>query len=85
MFGLIWTILVGFAVGVIAKFLYPGSQKIGFVVTTLLGIGGSLLAGYVGQALGWYHVGEKAGFIASVIFSCIILFAYGKIKTHQEN
>lgn len=80
MLGLIWTIIVGFVVGVVAKFLYPGSQHIGFFVTALLGIGGSLLAGYVGQALGWYHVGESAGFIASVIFACIILFIYGKIK-----
>ncbi|MDF7676654.1 GlsB/YeaQ/YmgE family stress response membrane protein [Neisseriaceae bacterium ESL0693] len=78
--GLIWTIIVGFIVGVIAKFLYPGRQNIGFIVTALLGIGGSLLAGYVGQAMGWYHVGQSAGFIASVVFACIILFIYGKIK-----
>lgn len=81
MLGLIWTILIGFVVGVIAKFLYPGQQKIGFIVTTLLGIGGSLLAGYVGQMLGWYHVGESAGFFASVIFACIILFIYGKLRS----
>lgn len=80
MLGLIWTIIVGFIVGVIAKFLYPGRQNIGFIVTALLGIGGSLLAGYVGQAMGWYHVGQSAGFIASVVFACIILFIYGKIK-----
>lgn len=81
--GLLWTIIVGFIIGLIAKLIYPGKQQLGIVVTTLLGIGGSLLAGYVGQAFGWYHAGEKAGLIASIIFACIILFIYGKIKNKQ--
>lgn len=81
--GLLWTIIVGFIIGLIAKLIYPGKQQLGIVVTTLLGIGGSLLAGYVGQAFGWYHAGEKAGLIASIVFACIILFLYGKIKNKQ--
>lgn len=78
--GLIWTIMVGFIIGVIAKLIYPGKENLGFIMTALLGIGGSLVAGYVGQLLGWYHAGEKAGLIASVIFACVILFLYGKFK-----
>lgn len=79
MMSFIWTILVGFAVGLLAKFIHPGKENMGFILTTLLGIAGSLLAGYVGQALGWYAVGEGAGFIASVVAAFVILFAYGKI------
>ena len=78
--GFIWTILVGFVVGVLAKFLHPGKENMGFILTTLLGIGGALLAGYVGQAMGWYAAGEGAGFIASVVGAFVILFAYGKLK-----
>ncbi|KDN11722.1 MAG: GlsB/YeaQ/YmgE family stress response membrane protein [Snodgrassella sp.] len=81
--GLLWTIIVGFIIGLIAKMVYPGRQQLGLIVTTLLGIGGSLLAGYVGQAFGWYQAGQKAGLIASIIFACIILFIYGKIKNRQ--
>lgn len=77
--GFIWTILVGFAAGVLAKFLHPGKENMGFILTTLLGIGGAMLAGYVGQAMGWYAAGEGAGFIASVIGAFVILFVYGKI------
>lgn len=78
--GFIWTILVGFVVGVLAKFIHPGKENMGFILTTLLGIGGALLAGYVGQAMGWYDAGEGAGFIASVVGAFVILFVYGKLK-----
>nr|WP_303803460.1 GlsB/YeaQ/YmgE family stress response membrane protein [Snodgrassella alvi] len=81
--GFIWTIIVGFIIGVLAKLIYPGKDNLGIVMTTLLGIGGSLVAGYVGQLFGWYHAGEKAGLIASVIFACLILFLYGKFKNRQ--
>lgn len=81
--GLIWTIIVGFIIGVIAKVIYPGKENLGLVMTTLLGIVGSVVAGYVGQMFGWYHAGEKAGLIASVIFACLILYLYGKFKSRQ--
>ena len=78
--GIFWTIILGFIVGVIAKVLLPGRQNMGFIVTILIGIGGSLLAGVVGQFLGWYQAGEGAGFIASVIMAVILLVIYGKIR-----
>ncbi|PFH04689.1 putative membrane protein YeaQ/YmgE (transglycosylase-associated protein family) [Collimonas sp. PA-H2] len=74
------TIIVGFIVGVIAKLIHPGRENMGFIVTTLLGIAGSFLAGYVGQALGWYHAGQGAGFIGSIIGAFILLVIYGFIK-----
>ena len=79
MMDFIWTVLIGFVVGVISMMFNQGKENMGFILTTLLGIGGALLASYVWQALGWYHAGEPAGFIASVIFAFLILFGYGKI------
>ena len=65
MSGIIGTIIVGLIVGAIARFLLPGEQKMGWILTCVLGIAGSFLAGFVGQALGWYQVGQAAGWIAS--------------------
>ena len=76
--GIIWTIVLGFVIGVIAKLLHPGKENMGFIMTVLLGIGGSFAAGVLGQALGWYQAGEGAGFIASVIFAIVLLVIYGK-------
>ena len=72
--GIIWTIIIGFFVGLIAKFLMPGKDKGGFILTTILGIIGSVVGTYIGQALGLYQVGEPAGFIASVLGAMIVLF-----------
>lgn len=77
--GWLVTILVGFIIGVLAKFLHPGKDNLGFIMTTLLGIGGSLLAGFVGQSLGWYEVGQPAGWIASTVFAVIILAVYSRV------
>jgi len=77
---IIGTIIVGFIVGVIAKLIHPGRENMGFIVTTLLGIAGSFLAGYVGQALGWYHAGQGAGFIGSIIGAFVLLLIYGFVK-----
>ncbi len=77
--GWLGTILVGFIVGVLAKFLHPGNDNLGFIMTTLLGIGGAALAGFVGEAAGWYHVGQPAGWIASTIFAVIILAVYTRV------
>ena len=78
--GIIWTIVLGFVIGVIAKLVHPGRDNMGFIMTILLGIAGSFLAGIIGQAIGWYRAGEGAGFIASVIVAIILLVIYGRIK-----
>ena len=78
--GVIWTIVLGFVIGLIAKLVHPGKENMGFITTILLGIAGSFLAGIIGEAIGWYKAGEGAGFIASVIVAIILLVVYGKIK-----
>lgn len=78
--GIIWTILLGFVIGVLAKLLHPGKENMGFIMTVALGVAGSFLAGVIGQFLGWYKAGEGAGFIASVIIAIIVLAIYGKIR-----
>ena len=76
---LIWTILIGLLVGLIARALLPGDQKMGFILTTILGIAGSLAATYLGQAMGWYQAGAGAGFLASLVGAIILLVGYGFI------
>lgn len=83
--GIIWTIVLGFFIGVIAKFITPGKENMGFLITIGLGIAGSLVAGLVGQFLGWYQAGEGAGFIASVIMAILLLVLYGKIRAGQSS
>lgn len=78
--GIIWTIVLGFVIGLVAKLLHPGKENMGLIMTILVGIAGSFLAGIIGQAIGWYRAGEGAGFIASVIVAVILLVIYGKIK-----
>lgn len=77
---IIWTIIVGFLVGVVAKFIHPGRDGMGFIMTTILGIGGSVVATFLGQALGLYQAGSTAGFIGAVIGAIILLVIYGTIK-----
>lgn len=72
----IWAIIIGGIVGAIAKLLMPGRDPGGFIITILLGIAGSFVATWLGQAIGWYRNGEGAGFIASIIGAIIILFVY---------
>ena len=79
--GIIGTIIVGLVVGALARFVLPGEQKMGWILTCLLGIAGSFIAGFVGQALGWYAVGETAGWIASVVGAAVLLFVVGKLKS----
>jgi uncharacterized membrane protein YeaQ/YmgE (transglycosylase-associated protein family) len=78
--GIIWTIVLGFVIGLVAKLVHPGKENMGFIMTILLGIAGSFLAGIIGQSIGWYQAGEGAGFIASVIVAIILLVIYGRIK-----
>ena len=76
--GIIWTIIIGFIAGVIAKFIMPGdNEPSGFILTSVLGIVGAFAATYLGKALGWYRPGEGAGLIGSVVGAIIILFVYG--------
>ena len=78
--GIIWTIIVGIIVGTIAKFIMPGSNEPkGFILTAILGIVGSLLASYGGQAIGWYAQGQAAGWIGSIIGAIVVLAVYGVI------
>ena len=77
--GIIGTIIIGLIVGLIARFLKPGEDSMGWIMTILLGIGGALLATYGGQALGIYHAGEAAGFIGAVIGAIILLVIYGMV------
>jgi uncharacterized membrane protein YeaQ/YmgE (transglycosylase-associated protein family) len=80
MTGIIGTIIIGFIVGLIARFLKPGDDKMGLIMTTLLGIGGSLAATYLGQMLGFYRAGQAAGFVGAVIGAIIILVIYALVK-----
>ena len=78
--GIIWTIIIGFIAGVIAKFIMPGdNEPTGFVLTTILGIVGAFVATYLGQALGWYRPGEGAGLVGAVVGAIIVLFVYGLV------
>ena len=78
--GIIGTIFIGLIVGLLARFLKPGDDSMGWIMTILLGIGGSLAATYGGQALGIYKAGEGAGFIASVIMAILLLAIYSRLK-----
>jgi uncharacterized membrane protein YeaQ/YmgE (transglycosylase-associated protein family) len=76
--GIIWTIIIGFIAGVVAKLITPGeNEPSGFILTTILGIVGAFVASYLGQALGWYHPGEGAGLIGAVVGAVIILLIWG--------
>ncbi len=74
--GIIWSIIIGFIAGVVAKFLMPGRDPGGFIITTILGIVGAVVATYLGQAVGWYRPGEGAGFIGAVVGAVIVLAIY---------
>jgi uncharacterized membrane protein YeaQ/YmgE (transglycosylase-associated protein family) len=75
---IIWTIIIGFLVGIVAKFIMPGdNEPSGFIMTTILGIVGAFVASFLGQALGWYSAGEGAGFIGSIVGAIIVLLIYG--------
>lgn len=76
MTGIIGWIVFGLIVGIVAKFLMPGRDPGGFIVTILLGIAGAVVGGYIGQALGWYRAGQPAGFIMSVIGAMVLLLVY---------
>ena len=77
---ILWTIIIGFIAGVIAKFIMPGdNEPAGFILTAILGIVGAFVATFLGQALGWYHPGEGAGLIGAVVGAIIVLLVYGMV------
>ncbi len=79
--GIIWTIIIGFVAGVIAKFIMPGdNEPSGFILTTILGIVGAFVASYLGQSLGWYGPGEGAGLIGAAVGAIILLFVWGMMR-----
>jgi uncharacterized membrane protein YeaQ/YmgE (transglycosylase-associated protein family) len=82
--GLIGTIIVGLIVGAIARFIMPGEQKMGWILTILLGVAGSFVAGFVGQALGWYQAGQGAGWIGSIVGALVLLFAVNKFTSGSK-
>lgn len=81
---IIWAIIIGFIVGIVAKFLMPGRDPGGFIVTALLGIVGALVATFLGQAMGIYAAGQSAGFIGAVIGAIIVLFVYHMIRGRRR-
>ena len=85
MMHLIWTILIGFVAGLIAKAVTPGKGPSGFFLTSVLGIAGSIAATYLGQALGFYSEGHLAGFIASIIGAVVLLVAYHLFTRSSDN
>ena len=82
--GIIWTIIIGFIAGVIAKLVTPGSNEpSGFILTTILGIVGAFVASWLGQALGWYRPGEGAGLIGAVVGAIIVLLVWGFVMRQR--
>jgi uncharacterized membrane protein YeaQ/YmgE (transglycosylase-associated protein family) len=81
---ILWAILIGFVVGLVAKFLMPGRDGGGFILTTILGIIGAVAATFLGQALGFYAAGQSAGFIGAVIGAMIVLLIYGLVTKRRR-
>jgi uncharacterized membrane protein YeaQ/YmgE (transglycosylase-associated protein family) len=82
--GILWTIIIGFVAGVVAKFLMPGpNEPSGFILTTILGIVGAVVASYLGQALGWYGPGEGAGLIGAIVGAVVVLAVWSMIAKNR--
>jgi uncharacterized membrane protein YeaQ/YmgE (transglycosylase-associated protein family) len=82
-YGILAWIVIGGLAGAIAKLLMPGRDPGGCIITVLLGIAGALLAGWIGHALGWYHMGEGAGFVAAIVGAFLILLVYRLIARRR--
>ena len=84
--GIIWTIIIGFVAGVLAKLITPGdNEPSGFILTTLLGIVGAFVATYLGQALGWYNAGEGAGLVGATVGAIVVLLIWGAIAGRRRS
>ena len=82
--GILWTIVIGFLAGVLAKFIMPGrNEPSGFVLTTILGIVGAMIATFLGQALGWYSPGEGAGLVGAVVGAFVVLFVWALVAKRR--
>ena len=82
---IIWTIIIGFIAGVIAKLITPGkNEPSGFVLTTILGIVGAFVATWLGQALGWYRPGEGAGLVGATVGAIIVLLVWGFVASRRS-
>lgn len=81
----VWMVIIGFVVGLVARAVMPGTQSMGIILTSLLGIAGSLIAGFLGQAVGFYAPGEAVGFIASVVGALILLFVVGLVRKSSSS
>jgi uncharacterized membrane protein YeaQ/YmgE (transglycosylase-associated protein family) len=83
--GVVWTIIIGFVAGVVAKFIMPGdNEPSGFILTTILGIVGAFVATYLGHALGWYRPGEGAGLVGAIVGAVIVLLVYGFVAGRRR-
>ena len=80
----VWTILIGFVAGLVARAITPGKSVTGFIMTAVLGVAGSVLASFIGQSLGWYSSGQVAGFIGSVIGAVILLVIYHLVNRNNS-
>lgn len=84
--GIIWTIIIGFVAGIIAKLLMPGrNEPSGFILTTILGIVGAFVATWLGQMIGWYRAGEGVGLIGAVVGAVIVLVIYGMVAGRNSS
>ena len=81
MMSLLWEAIIGLIVGAVAKLLMPGKDPGGIWITMALGIAGSIIATWLGQAIGWYQAGQSAGFIMSVVGAVVLLFIYRLIRS----
>ena len=82
--GWIGTIIIGLIIGALARFVMPGEQKMGWLMTCLLGLGGSFIAGFLGKTLGLYEPGQPAGLISSVLGAVLLLFVAGKLRNKSS-
>jgi uncharacterized membrane protein YeaQ/YmgE (transglycosylase-associated protein family) len=84
--GILWTIIIGFIAGVVAKMLTPGpNEPSGFILTTVLGVAGAMVATLLGQQIGWYRAGEGAGFIGAIVGAVIVLLVWGAITKRSND
>lgn len=85
MMSILGTLFIGLIVGFIARALKPGDDKLGWIMTAILGVAGSFLADYAGKALGFYQAGQVAGFVASIVGAVVLLFVYALVKSKTSS